>query len=395
MLRFIFLIPIIFIVGCGIKQPIDVDIENIEHGSVFVNSNPTGALIFLDSVNTTKTTPDTLHDIPIGIHTIQVVKEEFRPVNTSFEIIVRKDSLSNVNFLLQMIEQFGYIFIQTTPAGSEIIIDNQSSGKITPDTIKVEPGEHEIELIKNGYLSKQWSVQANRDSLIELESLLIIQQRVLFESFANVSCVPCVDAAQNLTDFSSKTSTERFTIIEYFANWPSPNDPFYKVSPADVNKRVQYYSVAALPNLRINGTHNPNATEMSEIDNAYADAYNQQNSNIGLSISKNLIDGQLSVDIEIYSFNKNINSEDLKLFVAITEDDIKFDSPPGSNGLTDFEFVFRKFLSSSEGDLINTGNNKYTFNYLLEWPEWNYANSHVIGFIQNVTSKHIIQSSIN
>jgi len=394
MLKFIVLIPIILVLACGIKQPIDVDVENIEHGSIFINSNPTGALIFLDKVNTTKITPDTLHDIPVGAHTIQVVKDGFRPVNTSFEIVVQKDSLSSVNFLLQAIEQFGYLFIESTPAGSEIFVDNQSTGKVTPDTIKVEPGTREIEINKNGYLSKQWSIKAARDSVIKLESLLIIQQRVLFESFANVSCVPCVDAAQNLHDFSSKTPDEQFAIIEYFANWPSPNDPFYKVSPADVNERVQYYSVAALPNLRINGEYNPNATDMSEIDDAYSAAFNAQNSKIGLSISKNLLDGQLSVTIEIYSFEGNIEKADLKLFVAITEDEIQFDSPPGSNGLTDFEFVFRKFLSSIEGDLINTGNNQYSFDYILDWPEWNYANSHVIAFIQNVNTNRIIQSSI-
>ena len=71
---FIFIIPILL--SCGLKQPIEHNAQQAV-GSVFVSSAPQGADILLDREATAKVTPDTLFDIPVGLHSIRLVMPEF------------------------------------------------------------------------------------------------------------------------------------------------------------------------------------------------------------------------------------------------------------------------------------------------------------------------------
>jgi hypothetical protein len=80
--------------------------------------------------------------------------------------------------------------------------------------------------------------------------------------------------------------------------------------------------------------------------------------------------------------------------VAIIEDDIRFNAAPGSNGLTHFNFVFRGFLSDKNGDRFDE-NASIVKSYTKEWPDWNYANSHIVAFIQHIETKQIIHTTLN
>ena len=100
------------------------------------------------------------------------------------------------------------------------------------------------------------------------------------------------------------------------------------------------------------------------------------------------------VMFEFYDFEKPLTDNQLRLFVAIIENDIHFDSPPGSNGLTGFEYVFRTFLSSNEGDEFQTDSNSKRMDYSFTWQDWDYNNCQVIAFIQNMSTKQIIQTTI-
>ncbi|GEM_PF-1991985 len=385
-----FLIVLLFVLSCGVRQPVDITNQN-QTGSIFVQSAPAGAFIFIDGINTQKLTPDTLTGITVGSHMIHLSKNGYVPEEDSIIVHVSNATLSTVHIRLKKLVQISYIYIQSQPSGANIFVDDQSSGKVTPDTIRVEPGVHRLRIEKNGFVAQAWSVTSVMDSTVSFIYDLQILQRILFESFGNVSCEPCVTSAKNLERFRVEHPQGSYALMEYYAFWPNLNDPFYKVSPDDIKERISYYSVSTLPQLRSNGATGIDAADYEAIVTAYTNEIARQQSALALSVNKTLNEDTLQVRVEVYDFNHILPNDQLRLFVAVSEDDIHYDSPPGSNGLKDFNFVFRRFLSDRKGDKINSDR----LDYRINWPGWNYGNSHVIAFVQDISTKKIIQTTIN
>jgi len=376
--------------SCGIKQPVENNAMQ-QSGNIYVNSQPDSAFIFLDGQNTFHLTPDTLKNVPVGRHIISVKKSGYRVLTDSVVINLKADSVANVTFTLKKLVFLGTLALASDPAGAEIFIDGQSTGRFTPDTLQLSPGTHTVELQKNGFKPVVYSVTIANDSTDKITSHLEIQQCVVFESFGNVSCEPCVTSAENLEKFRREHSEPNYLLFEYYANWPSPNDPFYKVSPKDVDERVQYYRIYTLPKLRLNGETGVDASDYNAISDAYANAVANQNTRLAVSVSKRLLADSLKVFVEIYDYAHILQNDQLRLFVLVYEDNIHYENPPGTNGLKDFNFVFRKFLSDRKGDVIQ----KSTTTYTLQWPGWVFANTHVAAFIQDISSKKIYQATVN
>lgn len=63
-------------------------------GSIYLSSIPAGAEIWLDGSNTTKVTPDTIHNVSQGVHTITLSLEDYN--DSTFDISVTGGELSIV-----------------------------------------------------------------------------------------------------------------------------------------------------------------------------------------------------------------------------------------------------------------------------------------------------------
>jgi len=100
-------------------------------GSIQVNSNPTGAQVFLDGNDTGKTTSTTLTDISPGNHTVRLVKEGYLDYEES--VSVTAGQTATVNATLTEIITGDYVFI--TKWGSEGSGDGQFNH---PDWIAVD-----------------------------------------------------------------------------------------------------------------------------------------------------------------------------------------------------------------------------------------------------------------
>jgi peroxiredoxin len=119
-------------------------------GAISVDSDPQGAQIILDKVNTQKLTPDTLNSVPVGKHEVSVEKEGYKSSPEFDSVEVVEDSLSIANFVL--VKRLGDIFVNSNVAGAKIFLDRFSTGKTTPDTIyDVTVGEHLVSVKKSGY----------------------------------------------------------------------------------------------------------------------------------------------------------------------------------------------------------------------------------------------------
>ncbi|NOZ62562.1 MAG: PEGA domain-containing protein [Calditrichaeota bacterium] len=393
MKRVIFLLAILS-VSCGVKQPTSVE-NSQKYGSIFATSGNVSAQIFLDGESTSKMTPDTLFNVEVGPHTVAVRRDGYRAEPDSVVVEVKENQIVQAQFALIALSNTGYVVLKSTPANAPIFVDGNPTGQSTPDTLTLETGSHQIEIRKNGYLTSAHFFTIAPDEWNSINDTLTIEQRILLEGFANVSCTPCVAATNNLHRFNEETHSMPFVIMEYYVNWPSPNDPFYLVSPDQINERVRYYSITGVPALQIDGAAAQDLNDYNEIISQFDQAGSSHNSEYGISIDRRLMESRLLVSVEIFSFSGNFSDEAQKLFVAVIENDIHFDSPPGSNGLKDFSFVFRKFLSSEKGDEIAADTNIANYHYELDWPDWQYERCQVVAFIQNRSTKQIIQTSVN
>ncbi|MFQ5768914.1 MAG: PEGA domain-containing protein [bacterium] len=72
--------------------------EEPEVGSIFVDSVPSGANIFLDNAKTGKITPDTLKNVAVGTHTIKLTRNNY--ADTTLTVTVTANEVTNVSITM-------------------------------------------------------------------------------------------------------------------------------------------------------------------------------------------------------------------------------------------------------------------------------------------------------
>ncbi|MFQ5334997.1 MAG: T9SS type A sorting domain-containing protein, partial [Flavobacteriales bacterium] len=84
------------------------------------------------------------------------------------------------------------------------------------------------------------------------------------------------------------------------------------------------------------------------------------------------------------------------LRTAIVEDWIHYTNPPGTNGEKDFPAVFRDMLPNTSGDAYTPAAQgdsvTFTYQYTLDMGNWDTTQIYAISFVQNTSTKEIIQS---
>ena len=120
-------------------------------GGLFVNSTPQDADIYLNHENSGELTPH-LFNLPEGNYIVSVAKFGYSVSPDSVVVEVMKDSLAMADFTL--IQKKGSIFVNSVPAGGNIILDHVFTGKTTPDTLfDINVGDHIVSVAKSGYRS--------------------------------------------------------------------------------------------------------------------------------------------------------------------------------------------------------------------------------------------------
>jgi outer membrane protein Omp28/PEGA domain-containing protein len=385
-------LSILVIASCGLKQPEFIPETEIPTGSIYVNSNITGARIFVNSDSTGKVTPDTIKNIPVGSVIVQVFKDGYLIAPDSISVDVNSDSIVTAMFSLEFITNQGKLFFNSMPDGAEILVNGSSVGKFTPDTVIVAAGIQHTALYKNGFDSLDLGdINVATNSLTLFDETLTVEKQVLIESFANSSCLPCTTTNSHLENFMGTVHHRNYALIEHFTNWPNPLDPMFQHNPIDNTERFTYYEVIPVPSMFIIGNA-VNPLSYIDIFNTFNTSYNNANQDISITLSKQITDS-LKVNIEVHEFNP-MPSGHWHLFIAVIEKEVIFSSPPGSNGLSEFSHVFRKYLTYNDGDELNFTNNKFYKSYTSSLSsEWDLNEIQIIGFIQDRVSKNVIKSS--
>ncbi len=295
-------------------------------------------------------------------------------------------------------EEYGKVFVTSNIDSAEIFVDNITSGYFTPDTLELEIGSHNILLVKDGYSSSSEDIEIEKNSTKNIMITLVeqaTQKVVIIEDFSNVSCGPCVVSNKILKSLSSSYGNSKLVIIKYAASFPSPIDPMYLANTDDANSRLSYYNIFFTPTVIVDGIDKPIASDSNSIKN-------QIDENLLIS-PKFEITATKSIVGEVIKVSGNLKLLDsteldfssLILHSVVIESMIKYSTPPGSNGETEFEDVMRKMLPSNQGYSISEIENSNEISFSFESDinsGWNKDKLEIVLFIQDGSSKKIYQA---
>ena len=85
----------------------------------------------------------------------------------------------------------------------------------------------------------------------------------------------------------------------------------------------------------------------------------------------------------------------LVLHTVVTETDIEYSTPPGSNGETKFYDVMRKMLPNNQGETLASINQLGTYTFQRQVAinsAWLQSNLNAVVFIQNKDTKEVYQA---
>jgi len=216
------------------------------------------------------------------------------------------------------------------------------------------------------------------------------QRTVLLEHFSGASCGPCAAANPALMRLV-KANAGKMVMIKYQKNIPG-YDPMYLDNTTDVDNRLSYYGVRGVPNSEMDGNvfndHPANLTQ------AKIDARQAVATPFTLTVNHQYTQLDSVITTVTVSSNAAVTAA-LKLHVVVTEAEIVYPTPPGSNGEKVFEHVMKKMLPSNAGtDLtgITAGFSRtYTFRAKIN-KVYDVSQVEVVAFIQNPTTKEVFQA---
>ena len=187
--------------------------------------------------------------------------------------------------------------------------------------------------------------------------------------------------------------------IYYHVWWPSPgNDPMYALNP-DLNRtRSEFYAGNFTPHMFTNGFDSGSSLN-SWLDDPKK--YLNTVSTYEISFQGAKSDNTLGFEITTNSMKNIDDSSDIRLFVATVMEKVVY---PGSfNGMYEHKNVVIDQLLGNSGKKIQyIANSNYTDYFNWSMPEawknnseirWSNSNLKVVVWIQDFSSKEILQSS--
>ena len=115
------------------------------YGFIRVDSNPSGAKVYLDGIYKGET-PLFLSKVAEGTHTIKLTKQHYNDVTRTVSV-----SIGKTTHVYETLTGYGSISISSSPSGASVYLDGYYKG-VTPLFLsKVIEGSHTIKLVKFGY----------------------------------------------------------------------------------------------------------------------------------------------------------------------------------------------------------------------------------------------------
>jgi formylglycine-generating enzyme required for sulfatase activity len=116
-------------------------------GKVSFESQPSGADVLIDG-QIIGVTPLADIELPAGALSVQFDKPRYQPLDLNAEVLGRAQPQVVTG---ELIPDWAEVSISSVPAGAEILLDDDSTGLVTPAVVEIPTGEHEIQLRAAGH----------------------------------------------------------------------------------------------------------------------------------------------------------------------------------------------------------------------------------------------------
>lgn len=114
-------------------------------GSLYVNTSPSGAKIYIDDQDVGFTTPRNINHILVGHHKVSLMLANHK--SETHEVDIRQDETTQLNVNLSDMAE---MTIESTPSDANLYINDQYVGK-TPYTEEIASGDYNIRLEKKHF----------------------------------------------------------------------------------------------------------------------------------------------------------------------------------------------------------------------------------------------------
>lgn len=142
-------------------------------GSINISSNPSGAEIWLDGVNTSRFTPYNISDLTPGNYTLTLKLQNY--YDTTFVVPVIAGQQTSKSITLNQIINTGSIYITSIPAGAEIWLDGTNTSQTTPDTlIDVNEGVRLVQLRLIEYRDTTFSISVTAGEISVVGPIVLV-----------------------------------------------------------------------------------------------------------------------------------------------------------------------------------------------------------------------------
>lgn len=222
-----------------------------------------------------------------------------------------------------------------------------------------------------------------------------VPKKILMEYATNASCPPCATFNPGNYDFL-KSNYNNTVAVWYHAWWPGPNDPMFVANDSENRARINYYGINGVPDYVLNGKEKGWSTNDLTADlKADHAKFTNLESPLKINVTSTIVADSLKITISLKAL-QDINLPDLVLHTAITEQMVKYQSPPGSNGEEQFPHVFRKFCAGSNGEPLQslTAGDSLRFTYTEFIDEsWNKDVLTTVAWVQSFSTKEVVQAA--
>jgi hypothetical protein len=217
-----------------------------------------------------------------------------------------------------------------------------------------------------------------------------VKKYVLMEHFTNTNCGTCGSLNPS---FFSTIKVETNKDVHHLAIHPSipyADCALYQANTAPQDKRSTYYAIPGTPRVAVNGAA---TTGVSNISAATLTAETAKTSPVSVKVTETSGVAGFTASITVKTVN-DIEAAEYRLFVALVEKKVNY---KGRNTESVHYNVFRKFLTAANGDgdiivMPAKGAEKMVnFNYTFQAP-WVADQMYVLAFVQNMTTKEILNS---
>ena len=141
-------------------------------GKIYLNTNPPGAVIYLNDENTGKVTPDSLTELVSGEYNISLRLPAYN--DSSFTVQLDEDQVLNLNVNLDETNPQGLIVLNSDPIGAEIWLNGSQTGNVTPDSVfALLREDHTITLKLAEFIDTTFQVEFDGNSRLEYDIYLI------------------------------------------------------------------------------------------------------------------------------------------------------------------------------------------------------------------------------